>query len=196
MAYPQIILRLIEHFQKLPSVGPKTAERYVFYLLKNKHIDIYDFAKNLANLRKDLTVCLKCQAVSEEKICSICSSSSRDKKTLCLVANTQEMASMENTHKYIGLYFILGGLINTIDNIGPEKLNVKLLIERIESDQIEELILALSPTLEGETTVLYLKKILEKYNIRITRLARGLSAGSSLEYADEITLAEALKNRN
>lgn len=196
MAYPQIIKKLIEHFQKLPSVGPKTAERYVFYLLKNNDINIYDFAKNLANLRKDLTICRKCLAVSEENICSICSDSKRDTGTLCLVTNTQEMLSMENTHRYNGLYFILGGLINTIDNIGPEKLNIKLLLQRLKNDNIREIILAFSPTLEGETTVLYLKKLLENYNIKLSRLARGLPAGASLEYADEITLSEALKHRN
>ncbi|MCF7820469.1 MAG: recombination mediator RecR [Candidatus Pacebacteria bacterium] len=196
MAYPQIIQTLIEYFQKLPSVGPKTAERYVFYLLKNRNINLHDLATNLANLRKNLTTCSNCLVISEEDPCPICASDRRDKKTLCLVANTQEMASMENTHKYNGLYFILGGLISTIDNINPENLNVKALLKKIKTDNIEEVIMAFSPTIEGETTVLYLKKLLETYDIKLSRLARGLPAGASLEYADEITLSEALKYRN
>jgi recombination protein RecR len=196
MKYPNTIAKLIEHFQKLPSVGPKTAERYVFYLLKKSPQELADLAYNLKELKTSTKTCNQCQAISESNPCEICADQHRDRKVVCVMANTQEMISLENTHKYNGLYFILNNLINTIENQGPENLNIDKLIDRAKKENIEELILALSPTLEGESTVMYLSKILKNEGIKVSRLARGLPLGSSLEYTDEVTLSQSPKYRN
>jgi len=196
MKYPKTITKLIEYFQKFPSVGPKTAERYVFHLLKKSPQELNDLAKNINSLKKDTQICNKCQAISETNPCEICQDKNRDHSLLCVMANTQEMISLENTHKYNGLYFILGNLINTIENKGLENIKIEELITKIEELKIKEVILALSPTIEGESTVLYLSKLLKDKNIKISRLARGLPLGSSLEYTDEITLSQSLKYRN
>lgn len=196
MNYPQSIQNLIEFFKELPSVGPKTAERYVFHLLKKPEAKVKLWASYLNDLKTGTTVCNSCQAISENNPCSICRDDKRQKQILCLVKNTQDLAAIEATKQFSGRYFVLDGLINTIDNIGPNDINTSLLLKKIKSEEIKELIIALDFTLEGETTTLYLKKILKDYNLNISRLARGLPAGSNLEYADETTLATALKNRN
>jgi recombination protein RecR len=196
MRYPKTITKLIEYFQKLPSVGPKTAERYVFYLLKKSPQELADFAYHLNKLKTNTKTCTYCQAISETDPCEICSDKNRDRSILCVMANTQEMISLENTNKYHGLYFILNNLINAIENQGPENLNIKKLLERIKKEKITEVILALSPTLEGESTVMYISKILKDKGIKVSRLARGLPLGSSLEYTDEVTLSQSLKYRN
>jgi recombination protein RecR len=196
MQYPKTITKLIEYFQKLPSVGPKTAERYVFYLLKKSPQELADFSYHLSQLKTNTKTCNYCQAVSENNPCEICSNKHRDRSLLCIMANTQEMISLENTHKYSGLYFILNNLINAIENQGPENLNTKKFIERVKKEKIQEVILALSPTLEGESTLMYLSKILKEEGVKVSRLARGLPLGSSLEYTDEVTLSQSLKYRN
>ncbi|MCF7795076.1 recombination mediator RecR [Patescibacteria group bacterium] len=196
MKHPKTIAKLIEHFQKLPSVGPKTAERYVFSLLKKPSPELADFAHNLSQLKTSIKTCNYCQAISETNPCEICSNKNRDRSVLCIMANTQEMISLENTHKYNGLYYILNNLINAIENQGPENLNVKKLLERVKEEKFTEVILALSPTLEGETTLMYLSKILKEEGVKVSRLARGLPLGSSLEYTDEVTLSQSLKYRN
>lgn len=197
MKYPTSIQKLIDEFTHLPTVGPKTAERYVFYLLKQTPEFLQRFAQNLAELKENTTTCKTCLAISETNPCSICSDNKRDDTSLCIVANSQDMLVIDSSKQYSGKYFILGGVINTIENITPDKLNVKLLINKIRNNnQIKEIILALNPTLEGETTSMYLSKLLSSYNIKITRLARGLPMGADLEYADEMTISNALKFRN
>ena len=196
MAYPKSIQNLIDYFTSLPTVGPKTAERYVFYLLKQHPEDLQKFAQAIAELKENTVVCSKCFAISESSPCSICSDKKRDQSLLCLIANTRDMLTLEATRQYNGLYHILGGLINTIEGIGPEKLQIKPLFDKIKNQPVKEVVLALNPTLEGETTVLYLTKLLKPYKIKITRLAKGLPMGADLEYADEITLTNALKYRN
>ncbi|HNV12263.1 MAG TPA: recombination mediator RecR [bacterium] len=198
--YPKIIENLTQQLSKLPGVGRKTAERYVFYLIKQTPAQIRLLAKDLSGLAGSLKFCQKCLAISEKDICDICSDEKRSDKTLCVVANFQDMISIENTKNYNGKYFILDGLINTIENIGPEKLNLKKLVkltnELIKKNKQIEIILALSPTIEGETTVLYLKRLLNSPKIKISKLAQGLSTGVNLEYVDEVTLSNALKYRN
>lgn len=195
MRFPRAIANLIEAFSQLPSVGPKTAERYVFHLLKSSPEKLENLTKFLAELKTSITVCPDCLAISETSPCSICSDLARKNGTLCLVENIQDLISIEATRQYQGQYFILGGLINTIENIKPEDLNIEKLLRKIKQAEFKEIILALNFTLEGETTSLYLNKILQNYNLKITRLAKGLPAGSDLEYADETTLATALKYR-
>ncbi len=195
MRFPRAIANLIDLFSELPSVGPKTAERYVFHLLKSSPEKINNLAKALAELKSNTTICSSCQVISETNPCPICLDNNRKNGTLCLVENTQDLLSLEATNQYKGQYFILGGLINTIEDIKPEHLNVEKLLRKIKQENFTEIILALNFTLEGESTSLYLNKILQSYNIKITRLAKGLPAGSDLEYADENTLAMALKYR-
>lgn len=200
MKYPTAIQNLINQFSQLPGVGPKTAERYVFHLLKSNPEKIQIFALCLSNLKKDLKICSECLAISENNPCLICTDQSRSENTLCIVANLQDMISLENTKQHQGKYFILGGLINTIENITPDDLPLKKLAEKInlilKSQTNLEIILALSPNLEGETTALYLSRMLKNSHIKITRLARGLPSGANLEYVDEMTLGNALKYRN
>jgi len=198
MRFPAAIQNLIDYFSKLPTVGPKTAERYAFYLLKQDAEELQKFAQAIAELKEKTTICQTCLAVSETNPCTICLDKNRNKKQICLVADSRDMLVVEATKQFTGLYFVLGGLLNTIAGVGPEQLNVKQLISRLKSSQIAEIILALNPNLEGETTILYIVKLIKSLNlkIKITRLAKGLPSGSDLEYADEITLANALKYRN
>ena len=196
MKYPLAIQNLIDQFSRLPSVGPKTAQRYVFYLLKQPAEELQKLAQFIAELKEKTITCSRCLSLAEFNPCPICSDKKRQPDIICVVASTQDMLTLESTKQYYGLYHILGGLINTIEEIKPEQLNLKQLISRLEKDGIKEIILALNPTLEGETTVLYLVKLLKPYKIKITRLAKGLPTGADLEYADEITLSNALKYRN
>lgn len=195
MRYPQAIQNLIEKLSALPSVGPKTAERYVFYLLRQTDESLSSLAQTIKELKAKTTLCSSCQAITETNPCQICSNPNRQSEQLCVVENTQDLLTIESTRQFSGKYFVLGGLINTINNIQPDDLNIQKLIKRIQSDNVKEIILALNFTLEGETTSLYLNKLLRD-RIKITRLAKGLPAGSDLEYADEMTLASALKYRN
>jgi recombination protein RecR len=198
--YPKIIENLVQQLSKLPGVGRKTAERYVFHLIKQTPAQNKLLAKDLHNLADSLKFCKKCLAFSEKDICQICADDKRSDNILCVVASFQDMINIENTKNYKGKYFILSGLINTIENIGPEKINIKKLVsltnELIKKNKKIEIILALSPTMEGETTVLYLKRLLNSPKIKISKLAQGLSTGVNLEYVDEITLSNALKYRN
>lgn len=196
MRYPKSIQNLIDFFSRLPTVGPKTAERYVFYLLKQNPEELQKFAQSIAELKEKIQICEHCFAVSESSPCEVCSDTKRDHTTLCVVSNTRDMISIESTRNYNGVFHILGGVLNAIEGIKPEQLNIKPLAKEIKKGNIKEVILALNPTLEGETTAMYLAKLLKPYKTKVTRLAKGLPMGSDLEYADEITLSNALKYRN
>lgn len=197
--YPKSVENIIKQFSLLPGVGRKTAERYAFYLIKQKPDQIKLFAKYLNEMQDNFKICQKCLALSEQSICSICSDNRRAENLLCIVANFQDLIAIENTKQYQGKYFVLGGLINSIEDLGPEKLNIKTLVKevnaKLKTESNLEIILALSPTMEGESTSLYLQKLLKNPKIKISKLARGLSTGASLEYADENTLSYALKFR-
>lgn len=196
MKYPSSIQNLINHFSKLPTVGPKTAERYVFYLLKEHPESLQQFAQAIAELKEKTTVCRDCLAIAETNPCPICSDQKRNRSIICLVADTRDLLAIESIKQYNGLYHVLGGVINTIEGIKPESLNLKQFLNRLKQPAVKEIILAFNPDLEGETTSLYLAKLLKPYKIKITRLAKGLPMGADLEYADEITLSNALKYRN
>jgi len=196
MRYPKSIQTLIDHFSKLPTVGPKTAERYVFYLLKAHPEWLQGFAQAIAELKEKTTVCQTCLAIAETNPCSICADQKRNRSIICLVAETRDLLAIESTKQYNGLYHVLGGVINTIEDIKPESLNIKQLVNRLKPAQIKEIILAFNPDLEGETTSMYIVKLLKPYKIKVTRLAKGLPMGADLEYADEITLGNALRYRN
>lgn len=195
MKFPKSIQTLIDYFTKLPTVGPKTAERYIFYLLKQDPEELQKFAQAIAELKEKTIVCQSCLAVAETNPCSICRDKKRDQQTICLVANTRDMLTIENINAYSGLYHILGGNLNPLEGIKPENLFIKQLLNRLKKQKIKEIILAFNPDLEGETTAMYLVKILKPYKLKITRLAKGLPSGADLDYADEITLINALKYR-
>lgn len=195
MQYPSSIQNLVNYFSKLPTVGPKTAERYVFYLLQQHPEELQKFAQAIAELKEKITICEYCFSVAEKSPCEICSDKKRDQNTICVVANTRDMISIESTGEFNGTYHVLGGLIDVINNRNPEILNINQLIEKIKKNKTKEIILALSPSLEGETTSMYLMKILKPLNIKISRIAKGLPVGSDIEYADEHTLSNALKYR-
>lgn len=194
MKYPTAIQNLIEKLSSLPSVGPKTAERYAFYLLNKPKLQLQELANAITDLSDRVRHCDSCGGISENNPCAICSDQNRQDDVICIVENTQDYIAIEATKQYNGKYFVLGGLINTIQDIKPEDLHITKLINRLKTSNIKEIILALNFTLEGETTTMYLKKILKDY--KISRLAKGMPAGSDLEYADVTTLASALKNRN
>jgi len=192
---PSSIQKLIEQFSRLPGIGPKTAQRLAFYLLKKPQTDLEVFAQSLINAKKDLKTCSICLNLSQQDPCLICSDGSRDQNTICLVAENHDLESIERTGEYKGVYYILGGVLNPLEGIGPDNLNLSQILDRLKSGKIKEIILGLNPDLEGESTMIYLQQLLKPLNIKITRLAKGLPSGSDIEYADEITLGSALKNR-
>lgn len=193
MLYPKIIESLIADLSKLPSVGPKTAQRYVFYWLKQSQADLKNLAKNIYQLKTEVKKCQRCQVYNEKDLCFICSDKNRNKKVICIVESTQDLWTLEKTKQFSGQYFVLNNLINTIERIGPQNLNLEKLDEIIKQENTQELIIALNFTIEGETSASYLKKRYSK--IKISRLAKGLPLGSDLEYVDELTLSSALKYR-
>ena len=197
MNFPASIQKCIEAFSGLPTIGRKSAERFVFYLLKKSQTDLDIFADAIKNLKSGVTYCRACGCFSESDPCNICADTKRNQNLLCLVSTTRDMILIENTGSYSGRYHILGHSIDTIKGITPDQLNIKPLLQRLDANKdITEIILALNPTFEGETTALYLQKILKEYtNINLTKLARGLPTGAALEYADESTITNALKNR-
>jgi recombination protein RecR len=190
--YPKAFQRLIKNLSSLPSVGPKMAERLVLFLFKQDIEKIRDFAENLLEI-KNMRICKKCFNIAESELCEYCKDTKRDQNSICVVEEPLDIISLERTKAYLGLYHVLGGVIQVGDS-GAE-LKIPELISRIENEKITEVILATNPTTEGDATALYLKRKMQPLNIKITRLGRGLSTGADLEYADELTLSEALTNR-
>lgn len=192
-----IIKQLIGHFQFFPGVGPRTAKRYIFHLLNEPQARVEEFAELIALLPKEITRCKKCFTFSPKEFCNLCSSIHRDQSLLCIVSRVQEIESIEKAETYHGLYFVLGGLLNPLLGIDPTHLRFEELLIRIQENQVPlgEIILAMNPTLEGESTIHYIKKILAPLAIKLTILGRGIPQGADLEYADELTLGEALRGR-
>ena len=195
---PKSLQNLIEELSKLPDIGPKAATRLAFYLLNQKNEEIQKLINAFINLKK-IKFCSQCFNFSEGELCDICKDQKRDKSKICVVETALDIIPIEKTRTYNGLYHVLGGVISPSNGIGPDKLKINELINRIKKQKEEgknlEVILALNPTTEGDTTALYLEKVLQPLNIKITRLARGLSKGSSLEYIDEDTLKNAMLGR-
>lgn len=195
MIYPKSISLLIEQFQKFPSVGPKLAQRMAFHILKMPKNEVEKFTQSIIEAKENTFACDVCFNLSSSNPCEICSSSSRDRSLICVVAETKDLIAIEKTSEFHGLYHVLQGLISPIDGIGADDIRIKELLHRLAENDIKELILALSPSVEGEATSLYLNKLIKPFGIKITRIAFGLPVGSDLEYADEITLARALEGR-
>ncbi len=194
--FPQPIINLVAALSRLPGVGPKTALRYVFYLLKQPKTDLEVMARALIELGQRIQVCGRCYTYSEREVCEICQDTKRDVTLLCVVEESRDIATMEATQMYHGLYHVLGGTLNPIEGMTPDVIRMKELLDRVEADpQIQEILMALSPTIHGETTMMYLQKQLGRHNRRVSRLARGLPVGATLEFADEVTLGDAIRGR-
>lgn len=194
--FPEPITNAVAAFARLPGVGPKTALRFVYYLLKIPKGDLSVMADSIVRLGERVRTCETCFAYGESETCEICADAKRDRSVLCVVEESRDIATMESTGAYRGAYLVLGGILNPIEGITPDVLRIADLEQRVASDLgISEVVLALSPTLQGETTMLYLSKKLAPLGRKVTRLARGLPMGASLEYADEVTLGDALKGR-
>ena len=195
MEYTRPLAELTEFFQRFPGIGPKSAQRLAFYLLKMPLSDVEKFAAKMVEAKSTIKCCSKCFNMSASDPCEICSDDNRNHQTICVVAETKDLIALEKTREFKGVYHVLQGVISPIEGIGATDIRVKELVTRIAEDNIQEVILALNPSVEGEATTLYLAKLLKPFNIKVSRIALGIPVGSDLEYADEITLARAIEGR-
>ena len=193
--YPDPVARLIEALQRLPGIGPKTAQRLTFFLLKRPVEEVRELSESLLAVKDQIVYCRLCFNITDEDPCRICADPSRDSRLLCVVEEPNDLLAMERTGEYRGRYHVLLGALSPLDGIGPDDLKVKELLVRLEGGETAEVILATNPNVEGEATALYLAKLLRSFGIRITRIARGLPVGGDLEYADQVTLSKALEGR-
>ncbi len=192
---PSSLERVINEFGKLPGIGPKTAQRLAFYLLKKESVDINGLSDAVRALKTDITFCTQCHNMAETDPCSICADQNRDHTLICVVEEPLDALALDKTGQFKGVFHILGGVLNPMEGIGPEQLNIASLQKRITDLGVKEIIIATNPTLEGETTAMHISKFLKDTDVRVTRIARGLPMGGDLEYADEITLSRALEGR-
>lgn len=194
--YPsQLLERAVQEFSKLPGVGRKTALRLVLHLLRQEDQDVQTFVEAVSRLKHDVCYCKTCHNISDAERCPICADPRRDATTVCVVENIQDVMAVENTQQYQGLYHVLGGVISPMDGIGPSDLEIDSLVKRVEEGGVREVILALSPTMEGDTTNFYIFRKLAPYDVSISIIARGVSVGNELEYTDEVTLGRSIVNR-
>ncbi len=195
MQFSSVLLEnAVNEFARLPGIGRKTALRLVLHLLKQEQGEVEQFSEVLSRMRRDIKFCHRCHNVADADICSICANSLRKQDQICVVETIRDVIALESTQQFNGTYHVLGGVISPLDGIGPSQLNIDTLLQRSEKDEVSEVIFALSPTIQGDTTIYYIQKKL-KAGIRITTIARGISFGGELEYADEMTLARSLQNR-
>lgn len=187
---------LIDKFTSLPSIGRKSAQRIAFHLLSLPENEVKDFADAMVNAKKSIHYCKVCQTLTDSEICSICSDNSRNKSQICVVESPQDVMAFERTKEYNGTYHVLHGLLSPIDGITPENLKIKELLYRVTNDDINEVIMATNPTVDGEATAMYISRLLKPFEIKVTRLAYGIPVGASLEYSDEVTLLRALEGRS
>ncbi|WP_438314206.1 recombination mediator RecR [Sporosarcina sp. FA9] len=195
MHYPEPISKLIDSFMKLPGIGPKTAGRLAFFVLSMKEDSVMEFAKALVDAKRNLRFCTTCGHITDIDPCHICQDQSRDGSLICVVQDPKDVIALEKMRDYKGLYHVLHGAISPMDGIGPEDINVSSLLVRLQNEEVEELILATNPTIEGEATAMYISRLVRPSGIMTTRIAHGLPVGGDLEYADEVTLSKALEGR-
>ena len=191
----QLLDRAVGELSKLPGIGRKTALRLALHLLRKEPAEAKALGESIIDMRENISYCSRCHNISEEERCPICSDPSRDNLTVCVVENVKDVITIEATHQHRGLYHVLGGLISPLDGIGPSDIEIESLVERVKNENIEEVILALSPTIEGDTTNFYIFRKLNNLPVKVTVLARGLSVGNELEYTDELTLGKSIQNR-
>ena len=191
----QLLENAVNEFAKLPGIGKKTALRLVLHLLKLEENNVQQFSEVVAKMRSEIKFCQRCYNVADGDICSICANSMRKQETICVVENIRDVIAIESTQQYNGTFHVLGGIISPLDGVGPDQLNIESLIHRVQKEKTEEIIFALNPNIQGDTTIYYIQKKLQHTNIHITTIARGIAFGGELEYADEMTLARSLQNR-
>ena len=196
MQLPSALLEnAVLQFSKLPGIGKKTALRLVLHLLKQDVNEVQFFGETIAKMRRDIQFCQRCFNVSDGDICSICSNTMRNQKMICVVENIRDVIAIESTQQFNGTYHVLDGIISPLDGVGPDQLNIEPLIQRIQNEHIEELVFALSPNIQGDTTIYYIQKKITQFTCNVTTIARGIAFGGELEYADEMTLARSIANR-
>lgn len=191
----QLLEAAVNEFAKLPGIGRKTALRLVLHLLKQEKEMVSHFGETISRMREEIRFCTKCHNVSDAEICSICANPGRKQNLICVVESLREVMAIEGTQQYNGMYHVLGGVISPLDGIGPDQLHIESLEDRVRNENIEELIFALSPNIQGDTTIYYIQKKLQSTGVRITTISRGIAFGGELEYTDEMTLARSLQNR-
>ncbi len=194
ITFTKPLSKLIGHFEKFPGIGPRTAQRLALFILKQPESSIRDFSKALLDAHSNVGHCKKCHNLTSEEECEICRNTERNQKIICVVAETKDLLALERSREFKGTYHVIGGLISPMDSISPELLEIRSLVERVSKSEIDEIILALTPSVEGDTTSLYIGKLLTPFT-KVTRIAYGLPMGSELEYVDEVTLARALEGR-
>ncbi|MEA1958165.1 MAG: recombination mediator RecR [Chloroflexota bacterium] len=191
----QPVCRLIDEFHKLPGIGPKTAQRLTYYLIRMPDEEARALAEAILAVKDRIILCSNCQNITDTDPCSICNSDKRDRTRICIVAEPLDILPLERTGSYKGLYHVLHGVISPADGIGPDELKMRELLDRLKGDEVQEIVMATNPNLEGEATAMYIQRLISPLGIKVTRLARGLPFGADLEYADEVTLTRALENR-
>ncbi|MDF2964148.1 MAG: recombinase RecR [Paenibacillus sp.] len=195
MFYPEPLAKLIESFSRLPGIGPKTAARLAFHVLRMKEDDCIDFAKALVNVKRNLHYCSVCCNITDTDPCRICQDKGRDRSIICVVQEPKDLVAMERTREFNGYYHVLHGAISPMEGIGPDEIRIADLLKRLGDEQVQELILATNPNIEGEATAMYLSRLVRPFGLKVTRIAHGLPVGGDLEYADEVTLTKALEGR-
>ncbi len=196
MNYPsKLIANAVAEFKKLPGIGEKTALRLILHLLKQDEDKVTNFSEAVRQMRSEVKTCAKCYNYSDHKVCDLCTNVNRDASVVCVVENIRDVIAIENTGTFRGLYHVLGGIISPVNGIGPDELNIQGLLDRIRADEVKEIIMAISPTMEGDTTIYYISKVLQEFEVKLTTIARGVSFGGELEYTDELTLARSLASR-
>lgn len=191
----QILEKAVSELSKLPGIGRKTALRLALHILRKSPEEAHALGDSIINMRDNITYCHRCHNISEEETCPICGDIRRDQSIICVVENVKDVITIESTHQHKGLYHVLGGLISPLDGIGPSDIEIESLVQRVKDENISEVILALSPTIEGDTTNFYIYRKLSDLPVKVTMLARGLSLGNELEYTDELTLGKSIQNR-
>ncbi|MBU7576753.1 MAG: recombination protein RecR [Flavihumibacter sp.] len=196
MQLPSALLeQAVNEFSKLPGIGKKTALRLVLHLLKQEPEKVEAFGAALLRMRKDTHICQRCYNISDSLLCSICSNPMRKQELICVVESIRDVIAIESTQQYNGTYHVLGGIISPLDGVGPDQLYIEPLVKRVQEDGIQELIFALNPTIQGDTTIYYIQKKIQPSTVKVTTIARGIAFGGELEYADEMTLARSLQHR-
>jgi recombination protein RecR len=193
--YPEPLAKLIDAFSRLPGIGPKTAGRLAFHVLRMKEEDVIDFAKALVNVKRNLHYCSVCCNITDTDPCRICQDKSRDGSIICVVQEPKDLVAMERTREFQGYYHVLHGAISPMEGIGPDEIRIADLLKRLSDERVQELILATNPNIEGEATAMYLSRLVRPFGLKVTRIAHGLPVGGDLEYADEVTLTKALEGR-
>jgi recombination protein RecR len=185
----------VNEFAKLPGIGKKTALRLVLHLLKKEVTEVKGFSEVVLKMREEIHFCSRCKNISDKEVCNICENKSRQQQIICVVESIRDVIAIESTQQFNGLYHVLGGIISPLDGIGPDQLEIESLVRRVNEEKTEELVFALSPNIQGDTTIYYISKKLKESPVKITTIARGISFGGELEYADEMTLARSISNR-